>query len=357
MKPTLFILVVCVIVLNPTIVMSHHGRSNFLYDVSITLEGKVVDSKWRNPHMYIEIQTANENNETETWLIEGGTPIALLRTGWQKDSINVGDNVVITGNPDRDRARKFLLLDKITLEDGESFSVFNSKRPNAGNKIPVGKLPSTTKLTVSPSQDFSGTWRPGPSNFVTGDWYRPPTNWPLTKLGEEQVAGFNRLNNPSFECLERGLPFFPVKNYDVLWARLDDRIEIIQHHYVSTRTIYLNQDKHPDELNPRELGHSIARIDDDGNLLVDTVGFPDSVKWGLAPGLESSAQKRIRERYTLNKDGIGIEFTITIEDPIYLKKPVTINGSYFKVADVPFEPYVCDLEAAGRHKPAALNTP
>ena len=99
--------------------MSHHGRSNFLFDVSITLEGKVVDYKWRNPHIYIEIHRANENNDTETWLIEGGTPTALLRQGWQKDSIKLGDKVVIIGNPDRDRARKFLLLAQITREDGE----------------------------------------------------------------------------------------------------------------------------------------------------------------------------------------------------------------------------------------------
>ena len=244
-----------------------------------------------------------------------------------------------------------------------TFNVSNSKRFNSRNKIPVGKLPpskndtSTTNLKVAHLQDFSGTWRPGPSNFVTGEYYMPPTDWPLTKLGEEQVAGFNRLDNPSFECLERGLPFFPVKNYDFLWSRFDDRIEITQQQYASTRTIYLNQDTHSDDLNPSLLGHSIARIDDDGSLLVDTVDFPDNVKWGLAPGLDSSEQKHISERYALNKDGLGIEFIITIEDPIYLKEPVTINGSYFKVADDPFEPYACDLEAAGRHKLSALNTP
>ena len=104
------------------------------------------------------------------------------------------------------------------------------------------------------------------------------------------------------------------------------------------------------------MGYSIAYFDNDGSLQVDTVGFLDGVRWGLAPGVESSEQKRIRERYTLSEDDLEITFSITIEGTIYLTESVAINGSYFKVPDDPFDPYVCDMEAAGRHKSSLLNT-
>ena len=86
MKISFVILTTCIFILNAMPVMSHHGRSNFRYDIDTTLEGEVIDFQWRNPHVYIDLQKINENNETEVWLIEAGTPSALKRQGWNKDA-------------------------------------------------------------------------------------------------------------------------------------------------------------------------------------------------------------------------------------------------------------------------------
>ena len=185
----------------------------------------------------------------------------------------------------------------------------------------------------------------------------PPRNWPLTKVRIEQVARFDHLTNPAYDCLERGLPFIGYHPYSLLWSRYEDRIEIILQNSNLTRTLYFNQDKHPDSVKPSRMGHSIARFDDDGSLLVDTVGFLAEPQWGLAPGVGSSEQKHIKERYTLGKDGLGMAISITVEDPVYLLEPVILTGSYFKVVDEPFEPYVCDLEDARRNLSPPLNTP
>ena len=83
--------------------------------------------------------------------------------------------------------------------------------------------------------------------------------------------------------------------------------------------------------------------------MVDTIGFPEFAKWSLAAGVDASGQKRIRERYTLSEDGLGMAVSITFEGPVYLTEPVTINGSDRKMADDPFEPYECDVEASRRH--------
>ncbi len=360
MKFTLFILTVCVFILSVTPAMSHHGRSYFKRDDYTSIEGTVTYFRWRNPHVNMEVKVVNENNETETWLIEGGTPTSLKRQGWKKDSIKLGDTVAIIGNPTHDPEKHYLLLAYVVREDGKTFYVSNSQRAVIpDNKSPIlssevirgeqYQVKASEKENILPSQDFSGNWTRGPNTFVvTNNFFKPPRDWPLTNIGEAQVARFDGRDNPSYECKERGLPFYSVFTGYFSWNRNEDKIEISSVYSALTRTLYLNQSSHPDKIEPSLVGHSIAHFVENGSLLVDTIGFPDDVRWGLAPGLNSSNQKHIKERYTLNEDGLGMTFSITIEDPVYLSEPLIINGTYQKFADVPIEPFECDLDAASR---------
>jgi len=352
MKFTSFLLPVCIFILNVTPVHSHHGRSNFIYDETVTIEGKVIKMNWRNPHVYLDVQTTKVNKQTEVWLIESGTPVALKRQGWSKESIKTGDNVVVVGNPNRDPEKHHMLLDHVIREDGETFYLSHRLRPTS-DEIPALLQESTSanQPAVTPSRDFSGIWGRNPTSGVdTGyAFFKPPMHWSFTPLAEAQLAQFNELDNPWFDCMERGLPLLSLYPYYLRWTRFEDRIEIISQQSNLVRTLYLNQSTHPEQIELSHAGHSIAHIDDDGSLVVDTIGFPDFAKWGLAAGVDASGQKWLRERYTLSEDGLSMAVSITIEDPVYLTEPVTINGSDRKVADDPFEPYECDIEASRRH--------
>ena len=351
------LLTACLFAITATPVLSHHGRSNFRYDVSTTLEGEVVDFQWRNPHVYIDLKATNENNETAVWLIEAGTPSALKRQGWSKDAFGVGDKIVAVGNPNRNPEKKHLYLQRIVLENGQTLNLASTKRlleiargnvVSTDHATDVGEINKPTiEPAITPSQDFSGTWARGPNNYLTTAYFEPPTDWPLTEQGEAQLARFDEHDNPAYDCLDRGLPFFSVMPYWLAWTRYEDRIEIELQNVTLTRTLHFNQDSHPDDLKPDLMGHSIARIKDDGSLVVDTAGFA-ATRWGLAPGIDSSEQKRVRERYTLDEDGLGMAISLTFMDPVYLTEPVTVQGTYRKVVDTPFEPYECDLEAARR---------
>ncbi len=355
MKFKLIIVTTCVYIISTTPVLSHHSRANFVFDTTTTLVGKITKNRWRNPHVYLEIQTTNKNNEVETWLIEGGTPTALRRQGWSKDTVKVGDDVVITGNPDRNPEKNFLLIATLVREDGKMFSVENHSRPTPeGEKKPPAKKPK-----VTPSQDFSGTWgpKPGTINAVTGSYSMPPSDWPLTILGETIIAQYDDVENPAHSCIERGVPLFNTYPYLQLWTRNENRIDMIAQQSTLMRTFYLNIDEHPDDLEPSVMGHSIAHFENDGGLLVDTIGFSDNVKWGLAPGVDSSDQKHIIERYTLTEGSLSMDFSITLEDPINLTKPVTVTGKYNKVPEVPFEPYDCDPANASIHLSPPSNSP
>jgi len=355
MKFKLIIVTTCVYILSATPVLSHHSRANFVFDQTTTLVGKITKNRWRNPHVYLELQTTNKNNEVENWLIEGGTPTALRRQGWSKDTVKVGDNVVIVGNPDRNSEKNFLLIASLVREDGKKFSVENHSRPTAKGE----KKPPAEKPIVTPSEDFSGTWgpKPGTINAVSGYYNRPPNDWPLTKLGESIVAQYDNVENPAHSCIERGVPLFNTYPYLQLWTRHEDRIDMKAQQSTLMRTFYLNLNEHPGDLEPSVMGHSIAHFENDGSLLVDTIGFSNNVKWGLAPGVNSSDQKHVIERYTLTEDGLSMDFSITLEDPIYLSKPVTVTGKYNKVPEAPFEPYDCDPDNASIHLSAPTKSP
>ena len=54
--------------------------------------------------------------------------------------------------------------------------------------------------------------------------------------------------------------------------------EVLIHHesYDVTRTVQMNMDGHPADIEPSKLGHSIGRFED-GTLVIDTAGFSAGV--------------------------------------------------------------------------------
>ena len=99
---------------------------------------------------------------------------------------------------------------------------------------------------------------------------------------------------------------------------------IILYEYMSVyRVIPLNA-KHPDDLIPAYMGHSVAHWDGD-TLVVDVVGFNDKT-WLAGTGTFHSEALHITERYTrVDKD--QITYDVTMEDPKVLTKPWTLHST------------------------------
>ncbi len=72
-------------------VRAHHAFA-MEFDVSrpVTLSGKVSKVELINPHSWIHIDVTDANGNTVTWMVEGGSPNALIRRGVNKASIPVG---------------------------------------------------------------------------------------------------------------------------------------------------------------------------------------------------------------------------------------------------------------------------
>ena len=91
----------------PAQAMAHHSfAAEFDADSPIELTGIVTSVKWSNPHTFFYIDVENENGDWENWALELGSPNGLMRRGWTRNSLKIGDTVSVTGSRARDGSLK-----------------------------------------------------------------------------------------------------------------------------------------------------------------------------------------------------------------------------------------------------------
>ena len=85
--------------------VAHHAFSaEFDPDAPILLRGKITRIDWVNPHTWIHVEAVYENDDPITWMVEGGTPNTLLRRGLNRDTLQVGTEVIVRGYQAKNRA-------------------------------------------------------------------------------------------------------------------------------------------------------------------------------------------------------------------------------------------------------------
>ena len=58
----------------------------------ITVTGYVTKLDWINPHAYVYLDV-KDDGQTTSYRIEMGPPYALVRGGWKRDTVKIGDQV------------------------------------------------------------------------------------------------------------------------------------------------------------------------------------------------------------------------------------------------------------------------
>lgn len=81
---------------------AHHSSAMFDKNRVVEITATVTEFQWTNPHVWIEINIANEDGQEEAWSIEGLGPNSLFRNGWRPNSFKAGDVIEIRFNPMHD---------------------------------------------------------------------------------------------------------------------------------------------------------------------------------------------------------------------------------------------------------------
>ena len=82
--------------------LAHHGFGTFVMDEDIELTGTVTDLAFVNPHSWLYLDVVQDGGEVVAFRCEMRSANTLRRSGWTPDLFPVGEEVTITGSPDRD---------------------------------------------------------------------------------------------------------------------------------------------------------------------------------------------------------------------------------------------------------------
>jgi hypothetical protein len=107
-------------------VAAHHSFSaEFDSTKQVTLEGKVVQMEWVNPHSWLQIDVTKQDGTVEHWKIEGGSPSVLLRLGWNRNSLPPGTRIKVTAFQAKDGSLRGSSRD-IEFPDGRKMDLGGS---------------------------------------------------------------------------------------------------------------------------------------------------------------------------------------------------------------------------------------
>ena len=85
--------------------LAHHSFAMFDQSKVLYLSGAVKEFEFVNPHVWLHVAIINDKGEASTWSFEGGSPTQLVRLGWSKDDVRIGEKVEVGFRPMKDGSR------------------------------------------------------------------------------------------------------------------------------------------------------------------------------------------------------------------------------------------------------------
>jgi len=335
---------------------AHHGFGLFDMNREIKLEGTLTGFDFVNPHSYVYFNAAGSAGTVTKMRCEMRAATVLRRSGWSPDLFVNGARVVITGHPHRNDPSS-CYVETLAIGAAPTLKRYQqlgqgepARRPNRPPRLPDGK------------PNLSGAWAqeqyllaqpPGgglgrlvPKSLVAAvengklaaaeapdaGWFPRPVTF--TDAGNAASKALHDLppdQTPRLSCKITSILFDWV--FDGPINRITQREDVITIEYGRglTRTVHMDMDRHPQDIEPRRAGHSIGRWDGD-TLVVDTVGFEPGIVAGNVP---HSAELHIVERFTLDPGTMALKREYTADDPRYFANQYAGSDTVL-LADAPF---------------------
>lgn len=332
----------------PGAVWAHHGHSS-QFDTSkpVEVSGTITDIGWVNPHAYVYFDVTDANGEVTNWHCEMRASSVLKRSGWTKDMFEVGNQISVAGVASR-REANGCYVETVSIGEGPVIERYAQLEEN--------KLePETERPAVTPWGDpyIAGDWAaeqrlvgavsgPNASDGPPGMGApgRGRRGVELTEVGTEAqtlAAAARDSDAGRLDCNPRD--FFSDWTFDQpsnAILQTQDKI-VLKYGFMDTvRTIHMDMDKHPANMEPSWAGYSIGRWEE-GVLVVDTRGFTE---FAGARSIHSD-QFHTVERFTLDTEKGSLTRSYEGEDSKFWKAKQTGEDVVF-LSDYPWEPYACD---------------
>jgi hypothetical protein len=317
-------------------VATHAHHSGAMYDLGkrVTIEGTVTRLDWANPHVYIYVEQTEADGRTTAWEIETFPPATMRRHGWSPDTLRVGDEIVVSGNPSRNVAHGGLYPHSIQRGDATLYEVM------AGTQ----RLATSSAADAAVANSLDGTWATLLTMDVVLRFARH--DYPLTAAGTAAVASFDeRTMSPGSACISNAAPLFMI-DPDIKRISTEDGAIVIAGGYATERRIHMDVATHAGA-SASVQGHSIGRWDG-STLVIDTTHFASHKTGNGYTGVPSGAMKHLLERLTLDASGTTLTYSFELRDPEFLAAPVSGEVRWAHRPDLEFVRDACDLDTARR---------
>jgi hypothetical protein len=310
--------------------LAHHSAAAFDTQQEVKATGTITQYTFRNPHVYLTLLMRKADGSTTTLEVEAGAASVLNGLGFGRNSIAVGDEVTIVGNPARSKPDTLMLGKDLYKRDGTYYPLNIASRSVYTGKSDV-VVTTIAGTWFSPRTEFTG--------FLGG-----AAKWPLTEAGKAAIAKFDPNATTQKDCIPVGVPtlmFYPVANTITVQR---DRVVMKIDWMDSERTMFLDGRTHPPASETFLHGHSVGRWEGE-TLVVETTNFREHPS-GLSTSLPGSTRKRVTERFRVGPDGKGLIYSGVMEDPVYLARPVEWSGQWLYRPDMLHSNEKCDIDVA-----------
>ena len=98
---------------------AHHSfAAEYDANKPVTIHGSVVRVEWTNPHARFYVEAKETDGSVVTWNLELASPNVLVRQGWTRNSLKIGDEITVTGSSAKDGS-KMANARNVTLASGK----------------------------------------------------------------------------------------------------------------------------------------------------------------------------------------------------------------------------------------------
>jgi hypothetical protein len=314
---------------------AHHSPAAFDMTTEVVIEGTVAELAWKNPHVYLMIETEGPDGAPLLREVEADGPSYMATGGLTQDMFALGAQVRISASPSRRNPERLVRGRTVVFDDGAAYALTADGRDYL--------VPEATV----PAEGLAGNWAPSFTAFTKA----------IEDLLVNQAWRF--ADPPAGQDPAAGLPPAPLcEPYPpptLSFVPLLRTIEVSESAVVmrfdadgveAVRTVHLDQAEHPADVEPSLYGHSIGWWED-RTLVVDTVGFSPNLL-GIIVNVPNGPEKHLVERLTLTEDGLHLRYEITMEDPDRLAEPASYTMLWDHRPDLTPSEEPCDPEIARR---------
>lgn len=315
---------------------AHHALNAFFdLETPIRVDGTLTSVRWINPHISFEIEQLGADGQPEVWKVASGAPALVNRAGINSGTFAVGDQVVISGFPSKQRDNEMVGA-IIHMPDGRDLAMFKGLAARLGHELEASSTHISTDAAQAGVRDARGIFRVWTFDESAG---RAPFEPDFLQSAIDARADYDPLvDDPALSCTPRGMPFAMQNRFPIEFSEQDEAIVLQLEMWDITRTIYMDEAaaRGPQQSSP--LGYSVGRWDGD-TLIVTTA----NIDWPYFDeiGTPQSSEIEVEERFALSDNENALGYQITIADPNTLLEPAVRRGRWLWIPGEEIQPYGC----------------